>query len=462
MKIANIMADYSLGEADLLRRAMGKKKIEIMDENREKFIERSIKKGYTEEKATEIFDLIDKFAGYGFNKSHSAAYALISYWTAFLKRKYPKHYYAALLTSEISKIDNVALYVEDAKIHGVKLKVPDVNNAASKFVVDKDGITFALSAIKNVGEKVAEGIKKECEDNGEYRTFDDFVFRTRKIGLNKKAIESLIYAGGLDGIYGNRKEKIDSLSKAIEYATKRIKEDEIQQMNLFGDAKSTITGFVLASSEDYSMDEKLEKEKEYLGFYFSAHPLDKFKYTMEVYRRDKIQDVKDMTEERYVKIFGILRNVKKVVTKRTKEVMGLFEIEDYFENIQGIIFPRDFSKNVVNFLEGQAVAVGGFVQTDYFNGTETKKIIARDIVALESLPYERGYKVYILVQNEDKGKMLRLKRILDDYEGNMPVRLAVKTPSEKKVVRIKKSVVPTELFLKEIESLMGPGTIVIK
>ena len=160
MKIANIMADYSLGEADLLRRAMGKKKIEIMDENREKFISRSVKNGYTEEKATEIFDLIDKFAGYGFNKSHSAAYALIAYWTAWLKKMYPRHYYAALMTSEISHIENVALYVEDAKKHGVKLKFPDINNAASKFIVDKDGVVFALSAIKNVGEKVAEGIKK--------------------------------------------------------------------------------------------------------------------------------------------------------------------------------------------------------------------------------------------------------------------------------------------------------------
>lgn len=160
MKIANVMADYSLGEADLLRRAMGKKKAEIMDENREKFISRSVAKGYTEEKATEIFDLIDKFAGYGFNKSHSAAYALIAYWTAWLKKMYPKHYYAALMTSEISHIENVALYVEDAKNHGVKLKFPDINNAASKFKVSEDGVVFALSAIKNVGEKVAEGIKK--------------------------------------------------------------------------------------------------------------------------------------------------------------------------------------------------------------------------------------------------------------------------------------------------------------
>ena len=284
MKIANIMADYSLGEADLLRRAMGKKKIEIMDENREKFISRSIKNGYTEEKATEIFDLIDKFAGYGFNKSHSAAYALIAYWTAWLKKMYPRHYYAALMTSEISHIENVALYVEDTKKHGVKLKFPDINNAASKFIVDKDGVVFALSAIKNVGEKVAEGIKKEYDNNGEYKTFDDFIFRTKQYGINKKAIEALVYSGALDGVPGNRKEKIESITKALDYAAKRLKEDEIQQMNLFGEAKSTVTGFSMAKAEDYTVDEKLEKEKEFLGFYFSAHPLDKYKDLLEAYK----------------------------------------------------------------------------------------------------------------------------------------------------------------------------------
>ena len=462
MKIANVMADYSLGEADLLRRAMGKKKIEIMDENREKFISRSIKKGYSEEKATKIFDLIDKFAGYGFNKSHSAAYALISYWTAYLKRFYPKHYYAALLTSEISKIENVAFYVEDAKNHGIKLKFPDVNNAAAKFRIDRDGIIFALSAIKNVGEKVAMGIKEECNENGEYKTFDEFVFRTKQFGVNKKQLEALIYSGALDSVYGNRKEKIESLTKAIEYATKRMKEDEIQQMNLFGAAKSTISGFSLANTEDFSIDEKLEKEKEFLGFYFSAHPLDKYRKIIEIYQNDKIDEIKDGSDEKYIKVIGILRNIKKVITKKSKEVMGLFEVEDYFSKMSCVMFPRDFNKNVLNFVEGKTVLIGGFIQTDYFNGAETKKIITKEIVSVEELPYQKGYKVYILVEDEDKGKMLRLKRIFERYPGEIPIRLAVKTSTEKKVVKIKTYVAPTLDFLKEVENLMGKGTIIIK
>lgn len=462
MKIANVMADYSLGEADLLRRAMGKKKIEIMDENREKFISRSVKNGYTEEKATEIFDLIDKFAGYGFNKSHSAAYALIAYWTAWLKKMYPKHYYAALMTSEISHIENVAVYVEDAKKHGVKLKFPDVNNAASKFVVDGDGVVFALSAIKNVGEKVAEGIKKEYDDNGEYKTFDDFIFRTKQYGINKKAVEALIYSGALDGVPGNRKEKIESITKALDYAVKRLKEDEIQQMNLFGEAKSTVTGFSMLRTEDYTMDEKLEKEKEFLGFYFSAHPLDKYKDLIEVYKADTIEDIKEDGEERFVKVFGILRDVKKIVTKKSGEIMAVFELEDYFGRISGIIFPRDFSRNMGNFIEGKVVYISGNIQTDYFNGTESRKIVVRDVADIDELSEQRGYKVYILVKDDDRGKIPKLKRIIQFYKGNTPLNLAVKTDTEKKVIKTNSFVSPTKEFIKDVIDLMGRGSIIIK
>ena len=462
MKIANVMADYSLGEADLLRRAMGKKKIEIMDENREKFISRSVKNGYTEEKATEIFDLIDKFAGYGFNKSHSAAYALIAYWTAWLKKMYPKHYYAALMTSEISHIENVALYVEDAKKHGVKLKFPDINNAASKFIVDKDGVVFALSAIKNVGEKVAEGIKKEYDDNGEYKTFDDFIFRTKQYGINKKAIEALVYSGALDGVPGNRKEKIESITKALDYATKRLKEDEIQQMNLFGEAKSTVTGFSMAKAEDYTVDEKLEKEKEFLGFYFSAHPLDKYKELLEAYKSDTIEDIKEEGEERAVRVFGILRDIKKIVTKKSGEIMAVFELEDYFGRISGIIFPRDFSRNIGCFIEGKAVYLSGTIQTDYFNGTESRKIAVKDVVDIDELWKQRGYKVYILVKDDDRGKVPKLKRIIEFYKGNTPLNLAVKTDTEKKVVKTNSLVSPTKEFIKDVVDLMGKGSIIIK
>ena len=266
----------------------------------------------------------------------------------------------------------------------------------------------------------------------------------------------------MDGVPGNRKEKIESITKALDYAAKRLKEDEIQQMNLFGEAKSTVTGFSMAKAEDYTVDEKLEKEKEFLGFYFSAHPLDKYKELLEAYKSDTIEDIKEEGEERTVKVFGILRDIKKIVTKKSGEIMAVFELEDYFGRISGIIFPKDFSRNIGCFIEGKAVYLSGTIQTDYFNGTESRKIAVRDVVDIDELWKQRGYKVYILVKDDDRGKVLKLKRIIEFYKGNTPLNLAVKTDTEKKVVKTNSLVSPTKEFIKDVIDLMGKGSIIIK
>lgn len=462
MKIANIMADYSLGEADLLRRAMGKKNIYIMEENKEKFIERSIKNGYTEEKANEIFHLIDKFAGYGFNKSHSAAYALIAYWTAYLKALYPKYYFAAIMSSGMKDIENIAGYIEDARRHQVKVKFPNVNKAASRFLVDREGIVFALSAIKNLGIKVSEGIKQEAEENGEYKTFDEFIFRTKKYGINKKGLEALVYSGALDCLKGNRKAKIESISKGIDYANKRLKEDEIQQMNLFGEAKSTITSFSMSQVEEFKLEEKLKKEKEFLGFYLSANPLDVYKNIISTYRVDNIESIKDGEENKIVDIVGIIYNIKKVVTKRTGEVMGIFDIEDYTDLIQGIIFPRDFNKYSSDFIEGKAAFLSGSIKADYFNGNETKKFIVKSLIDVNKLGFLNNKKVYILLKENEKHKFLKLKDILKRYRGKSTLFFAMKKDNKKVVKDSKVKVFPSLNFINEVVDLLGKDSLVIK
>ncbi|MFK4785349.1 DNA polymerase III subunit alpha [Fusobacterium sp. MFO224] len=462
MKIANIMANYSLGEADLLRRAMGKKNIYIMEENKEKFIERSIKNGYTEEKANEIFNLIDKFAGYGFNKSHSAAYALIAYWTAYLKALYPKYYFAAIMSSGMNDIENIAGYIEDAKKHQIKVKFPSVNKAASRFLVDKDGIIFALSAIKNLGIKVSEGIKQEAQENGEYKAFDEFIFRTKKYGINKKGLEALIYSGALDCLEGNRKAKIESISKAIDYTNKRLKEDEIQQMNLFGEAKSSITSFSMSQVEDFKLEEKLKKEKEFLGFYLSANPLDIYKNIISAYRADNIESIKDGEENKITDIVGILHNIKKVVTKKTGEIMGIFDIEDYTGIIQGIIFPRDFKKYFSDFVEGKVVLFSGSIKTDYFNGNETKKFIVKKLIDVDKLSFLSNKKVYLLLKENEKYKFLKLKDILRRYSGQSNVFFAMKKEGKKVVRDSNIKVFPSLNFINEVVDLLGKDSLVIK
>ncbi|MFA6877290.1 MAG: DNA polymerase III subunit alpha [Fusobacterium sp.] len=462
MKIANIMANYSLGEADLLRRAMGKKNIYIMEENKEKFIERSIKNGYTERKATEIFQLIDKFAGYGFNKSHSAAYALIAYWTAYLKANYPKYYFAAIMTSGMNDIENIAIYIEDARKHSIKVKFPNVNKAASKFLVDKDGVIFALSAIKNLGIKVSEGIREEVEENGYFKTFDEFIFRTKKYGINKKGLEALVYSGALDDVEGNRKAKIESISKGIDYANKRLKEDEIQQMNLFGEAKSTITSFSMTKVEDFKLEDKLEKEKEFLGFYLSAHPLDIYKNMLLAYRFNSIEHIKDLEENTFVETVGILHNIKKVITKRSGEIMGIFEIEDYTDSVQGIIFPKNFKKYSLDFIEGKTVLISGNIKLDYFNGNETKKIIVKNLMDVNKLSFLNGKKVYLLLKVNEKHKFFKLKEILMRYRGETSVFFAMKEGNKKVIKNSNIKIFPSLNCINEVVNLLGKDSLVIK
>lgn len=462
MKIANVMANYTLGEADILRRAMGKKDILTMEENREKFVERAVKNGYEKEKAIEIFDHIDKFAGYGFNKSHSAAYGMIAYWTAYFKCFYPKEYYASLLTSERSNVENIAYYVEDAKNHKIKLKLPDVNRAVSKFQVEEEGIIFALSAIKNIGESLTEGIATETEINGKFISFEDFVYRTKKYGLNKKSIEALVLSGALDSLGGNRHQKIESITKVLDYAAKKEKEDEIQQMNLFGEAKSSMINFVFPEIGEYSMEERLEKEKEFLGFYYSAHPLDRFKELIRAYRLEPISVVKEEKVMHIVKTCGILRELKKVITKKSGELMGIFQLEDYFENIGAVIFPREYGMFSHCLLEGKAVYLEGTIQSDYFNGVENKKLIVKNIQFLETLKGDRRNKVYILLQEGDRDKFNRVKAIVEENRGETPLYFAIKVGDTKEVKASKYRVDTNKYFINQISSILGEDSILIK
>lgn len=462
MKIANIMASYSLGEADLLRRAMGKKQASIMDENREKFVKRSINNGYSKEKAEEIFDLIDKFAGYGFNKSHSAAYALIAYWTAYFKHFYPEEYYASIMTSEKSNVENVAFYIEDAKAHKLELKLSDVNNPVSKFTVEDGGIRFSLAAIKNVGESLAQKIQAEFEKNGTYLRYEDFIYRLRGQGLNKKNIEALVYSGALDSLPGNRKQKIESIEKVIDYANKKIKEDDIQQMNLFGGAKSEMVNFVLPDVTDFTPDEKLEKEKEFLGFYYSAHPLDKYDWLIKTYKMNKISEIKLENSLHIIKTYGILRDVKKILTKKTKEPMCTFVIEDYYDQISGIIFPREYKDYLNIELEGKAVVIDGSIQVDYFNGNENKKLVVKNMKALNSIEFNKKNRIYILINEKSKDKYNRLKEILLDSKGEVPLSFAIDINGNKEIKNSKLTIEITPRLIRKIEELLGEKSVVIR
>ena len=421
MKIASFMANYSLGEADLLRRAMGKKNFEIMHENRNKFVLRSIENGYSKEKAEEIFDLIDKFAGYGFNKSHSVSYAMISYWTAYFKVHYPHYYYAALLTSEISETGNIAYYFNDAKEHKVRIFPPNVNRPSVYFDTADDGITFSLAAIKNLGINIVKRIVEDFEKNGKYTTLDEFVRRNKKNSVNKKSLEALILSGALDELKGNRKEKFLSIDKVIEYTQKNLVAfDEIQQMNLFGAAHKTIDSFSLSSSEDFSLDDKLKNEKEFLGFYISSHPLDKYKNLVNLYSLDTTNKCKEISNGK-IKTFGIISNLKKSITKN-KENMAFFDLDCYDVPINCIAFPKVYENYLSEFIEKNVVLILGNIQIDNYKGRETKKIIVNKIISLKDIFNLNEQTLYIMLRSPNiQDKISILNDLLKQNKGKTKV-----------------------------------------
>ncbi|MGL4534199.1 MAG: DNA polymerase III subunit alpha [Fusobacteriaceae bacterium] len=461
MKIATLMADYTLGEADNLRRAMGKKDFKIMESNRNMFLERAIKKGYTLEKAEEIFFLIDKFAGYGFNKSHSAAYALIAYWTAYFKANYPVEAYAALMSS-MDHIDNIAYYVEDAKQHKIKILPPDVNNPNNNFIIEKDKIGFSISGIKNIGSSFVEKLILESKENGIYKNFENFVTRTKKIGLNKKMLQSLILSGALDNLSGNRKQKFHGIEKVLDFAERNNKEDDIQQMNLFGTGKPILNRFNFENLEEYNLTEILDFEKEFLGFYLSAHPLDEFKNFIKAYRLRDISELNVENIVHHVKTYGIIREIRKLVTKKEERIMALFNLEDYSDFISVTIFPNEFEKYLDIIQEGKAVYIEGLVQMDTFNGKENKKLILKSISPLDTINSKKNFKCYFLIEEEDKDKFNRLKQIIESHPGDIPVIFAVKNGKEKEIKTSKFRVSPSKNFIEEVVQLLGIEKIAIQ
>lgn len=350
MKIASTIAGYSLGEADILRRAMGKKKAEVMAEQRKIFMERAIAKGFAEDKSGELFDLMAYFAGYGFNKSHSAAYALIAYQTAYLKANYPAEFMACLISLDSSDADKMAFYIEEAQELELKIIPPDVNRSLAHFTVDKQDIIFGLRGIKNVGSAAVDEIILQ-RDKEQFIDLFDFCKKVDLRVCNKRVIESLICAGAFDLLPGNRAQKYEELSQVIDLALEKKKAEQTGQMGLFeiGTAepgKDFFYSFKL--KDDWASSQKLEKEKEVIGIYLSAKPLDQYKKYLKWLNSI---DFKKIPENRTENVLccGTVKSCKVISTKKGDK-MAFLSLEDYTTHAEIIVFPKLYAQ-VKDWLE---------------------------------------------------------------------------------------------------------------
>jgi DNA polymerase III subunit alpha len=344
MRIASDVAGFSLAKSDLMRRAMGKKDKNLMAQQKKEFVEGAAAAGTDRRIASEIFDLIEQFASYGFNKSHSVAYSVLAYQTAYLKAHYPAEYMAATMTSEIGDTDKIVVFIDDCRKMGIDVLPPDVNESGVDFVVTPRGIRFGLSAIKNVGVGAVEQIVIARSGNKRFVDFFDFCARVDLRTVNRKTIESLVQAGAFDSLHPNRAELIEGLDRAMGYGQGMHEAAGRGQSSLFESGASAVQMKpALASAVPWTEGEKLSREKAVLGFYVSGHPLMKYRDEIEAFSSARMADGSGVKSGTLVKVCGIVTSVKKKVD-RNGNTMAFVGLEDFTGKGECIVFADPFQK----------------------------------------------------------------------------------------------------------------------
>lgn len=462
MQVARIMAGYSLGEADLLRRAMGKKKKEVMDKQREIFIKRAMDNGVEKKTAEDVFEKMAYFAGYGFNKSHSAAYSVVAYQTAYFKANYPAEYMSAVLTHNMGDIKKVSQFIEECQRMGIEVDPPNVNTGAGSFVVHDGRIQYGMEAIKGVGSNAVACLVDERKSEGIYKSLFDFTSRVDLRTVNRKTLESLIQAGAFDTIHTNRSELMESLDNALQYGAQKHHEREMNQISLFAGEKGRMAGAQeppLTKASPWTNSQRLKKERELIGFYLSGHPLDKFKDDIRLFCSHTLsqEELDELDERSNVMVAGIITDVKRV-TDRKNRPFAFFTIEDEKGSSEVIAFSNTYDQ-YMNLLEPDNIIVVDGV-TDSRSGVV--KIIANNIDRIENIRDKNQGRLALrlkLQTDELTHEQLReMAGLFERHKGQARIRLDVNTPRQKDPLnmKVRKFVVdPSDELLFKLRTLLG-------
>ncbi|MBU1616407.1 MAG: DNA polymerase III subunit alpha [Candidatus Margulisbacteria bacterium] len=462
MEIASKIGGFTMGQADILRAAMGKKKVKEMARQKEFFIDGAVKKGISKAKATALFDLCAKFAGYGFNKSHSTSYAFISYQTAYLKANYPVEFMAALLTSIIGNTDKTRLYMAEAKKMGIKILQPDVNESEKNYTVTKQGVRFGIGAIKNVGIAAIDSILAARKSDGPFTSIEDFLRRIDSRAVNKKVIESLIKCGAFDSLGLGRAYLIANLSRIMGDVNAQQKELASGQEMLFGGGgempkfSRPTSGPAAVDVPEYSPEELLRLEKDFLGLYISSHPLDHVRDALEGMASVQVIDIQDMKEEQVVTIAGMLTNSRKVVTKRGDNML-IAAIEDLSGLVGLVVFPKVYEKAAPFLLDDEVVVIKGKTNRD--SRTEELNVVAESVEPLKG--FEKTRTLFIeLVDFSNQQVLTQLRSLLGRYPGGDPVIIKMDGQSVELGPEFRVAIDPT--VVEELEKLLGSGSVDVK
>jgi len=468
MKIASAIGGYTLGGADLLRRAMGKKKAEEMAKQRATFTEGAAKLGFDTKKAGELFDLMEYFAGYGFNKSHSAAYALIAYHTAYLKANYPSEFMAAVVTFETGNPDNLTKYLQEMHDMGLTTLPPSINESDIEFEARPQGIVFGLQGIKNVGAAALEAIIAERTK----KPFSDLLDFCKRVDLrvvNKRVVESLICSGAMDCLPGNRAQKMAELDSVIDLAQQEKEAARTGQMGLFGapapssGEQQVPQGFIFKPLPEWSDKEKLEKEKEVAGFYLSSHPLKAYpmvRMLQHVSFRQALEFVKNVSslKEPLVTCIGLVHSKREITTKKGDR-MAFLQVEDLTAHAEVILFPSTFAKVEHLLKEFDVFLIKGALDITSQN---TCKIKANDLIPVDlALNDPTAIKtVTVQIPTAVTGQQLaELKQALPP--GSTPVHLAFSENNQHLLLMSTVKMTPTMDILKQLQSQGFPARIAL-
>ncbi|MBR0145961.1 MAG: DNA polymerase III subunit alpha [Eubacterium sp.] len=479
MQIVMKLAGYSLGRSDLVRRAMSKKKADVMAKEREYFVYGNeelgvpgcIKNGVPEAVANKIFDEMAAFASYAFNKSHAAAYAVVAYETAYLKCYYPLDFMAALLTSVRSNSPKLANYIEAVKRMGIRLLPPDVNKGRGEFSVDSGGIRYGMSAVKSVGDTVVEEILREREANGPFADLADFIRRLSNKEANKRTIESFIYAGAFDSFGQNRRQMILMFPEIVDQANLEKKQSMTGQMSLMdflGEEEVQKTKITYPNMPEFPKEEILQKEKEVLGIYVSGHPLDSYKDLVDRYATASTLDFvpEEDTGTTVAKdnmnytMCGIVEQINVKMT-RNNEAMAFVTLEDLYGQIEVVVFPKVYDTARLSLEINKGILVRGRASISEEEG----KLLASEIQSFDQLMRQmedESKELWLLVQNYQslQGVKNELEQLLSEKPGRTPVYVQLK--EERKRVAIRRTVHVDDSLLKRLQLEYGENSVLVR
>jgi DNA polymerase III subunit alpha len=505
MRIASVLAGFTLGEADLLRKAMGKKKADVMQAQRRQFVEGAVARGISERKATKIFDLMEHFAGYGFNKSHSTAYALLAYQTAYLKANYPWHFAAALLTIEAQNTDKLATYLAESRERGIPVLPPDINESQLAFTVTPKGVRFGLTAIKNVGEGAIASILAVRASQGKITSLHGLCDELDLRLVNKRVLESLVKAGAFDSLSSPsphlgalRARLMATIDMACEHGARSQRDRNLGQAQLFGgvsadssEAEDSSPGAAgpLVHVAPWTEVQQLAYEKEALGLYWSGHPIDRFAAELKAFGATTIADLAVAATNSVegtngsngtplsggpngkrngggdVSIGGIIGSIRPLKTRKGDR-MAVIMLEDPHGSIEVVIFPEAYHKAATLLESGAMVVVKGKVERD----EEKVRMMASDVLPIDSMRDKMSRELSIKLTSPPHGRETfeALADLFAKHRGDRRVVLELELRDQQPPLRLRAGlaaqmrVQPSDRLASEVERICGAGTVILR